>query len=293
MKRIVSLAAVSSMFLTILGCATNPQESSMDRLADDRQQLDQVRGRIDRVIFALDSLMRAPASEIAPAQERYAGDVEALREAADSIAENARKMRLRTIDYLTEWERAQLTVENEELKQATEQRQKEVVQRLSRLESTLRRASEGVEPLIEELEDIDLVTRNDPTPAGIAGVQKSGIVQSARKHAATANYRLDLAAVRFDSALASLSPQPGTQPLATAAASTQTAPAASATLPSFGQADRNASGAVESEEVLSLLGFDFQSADRDNDDKLSESEYESAVKSSKSPSTIGASPSPQ
>lgn len=281
MKRIVEFTAVL-VPVVLLGCATtSSQKGAMERLSDNREQMNEVRGQIDRTIYSLDSLTRSPPAEIKDAQERYAADVKSLRAKADALETGAKTMREGKIDYLTEWERAQLAVESPGLKRATEQRQKEVVSSLNSLEAALNDANREVAPLVAQLEDIERVTRNDPTPAGIAAVKRSGVVQSADKRAAAANRRLDLAASRFDRTLAVLSPQPGTRPASTASTPTRgaggTRTAGVPSLPTFNQADRNASGAIERDEAEQVRGLDFQSADRDQDGKLSQSEYEAAT----------------
>lgn len=281
MKRMLQWMPVL-LALGLLGCATrttDSQSGAMDRLADNKNQLDQVRGQIDRTLYALDSLMRAPPAEIRDAQNRYAGNVVALRNMADELEESAKTMRARRIDYLTEWERAQLNVESPQLKRAAEQRQKEVSQRLAGVESSLRNVNQSVGPLVSEFEDIQHVTGNDPTPDGIAAVRKSGLVPAVRKRAATTNYRLDVAAARLDRALAALSPQPGTRPVRAVTTPAVPAAPAMATLPSFSQADRNASGAIEQEEAGQIQGLDFSSVDNNRDGKLSETEYEAARRS--------------
>lgn len=281
MQRITTFGVVPLMFV-LFGCATTPQKSAMDDLSNNRQQMDQVRGQIDRTLYSLENVTRAPAAEIKEAQSQYAANVKSLRKMSDDLDEGAKAMRQRRIDYLTEWERAQLNVQSPELKRASEQRRREVVQSLTNLESSLISANQGVAPLVAKLEDVERVTGNDPTPAGIAAVKKSGIIQAARKDAATANYRLDVAASRFDRTLASLSPQPGTRPLSTAgttgAVGAAGSTAGAAPMPSFSQADRNKSGAIEPDEATAIAGLDFKSADTNKDGKLNESEYEAARK---------------
>lgn len=292
MKRIEKIFAALSI-LALCSCAT---KGTMENLADNRQQMDQVRGQIDRTMYSLDNLVRAPAAEIKDSQSQYASNVKSLRKMADQLDEGAKNARQRKVDYLTEWERAQLTVENPELQRAGERRRKQVTQSLTQLESSLRSANEGVAPLVTDLEDIERVTSNDPTPAGVAAIKSSGIVQAAKKRANTANSRLDVAANRFDKALASLSPQPGTRPVATAAAPAAAAAGAAgasaaqpSSMPTFSQADRNANGTIEREEAEQIPGLDFAAADRDKDGKLSESEYEAARKAQ--PAAIGGSKS--
>lgn len=48
--------------------------------------------------------------------------------------------------------------------------------------------------------------------------------------------------------------------------------------PSFSQADRDGSGAIEQGEAEGLAGIDFSAADRDGDGRLSRSEYEAATR---------------
>lgn len=283
MKRIVAVVAMVLSTL-LFGCASAPQSTAMDGLADNRQQMDQLRGQIDRTVYLLDSLVRAPAPEIKESYTRYAAAVASLRQMANRLDADATATHQRQIDYLTEWERAQLSVENDALKRATEQRQQEVIRNLASLESSLRSANQSVAPLVTELEDVERVVRNDPTLGGINSVKKSGIVQNAQRQASTANYRLDLAASRFDSALAALSPQPGVRPVAATAMTTPPVAGASAggdsvaALPSFKQADRNANSVIEPDEAQQIPGLNFLSADVDKDGTLNDSEYEAARK---------------
>lgn len=270
------------MFLTlaIIGCATTPQQTAVDRLSHNREQMNDARSQIERTMYSLDNLLRAPPAEIRNAQTQYASNVQTLRKTSAQLEKNAQQMRERKIDYLTEWERAQLNVESAELKRAGEQRRQQVTQNLSKLEPALQNANQSVDTLLPDLEDIERVTRNDPTPAGIAAVKKSGIMKNAQKHATNANYRLDLAAEQFDRALAALSPQSGTQPMGTAAAPAATGAAGSsaAAMPSFSEADRNKSGAIEQDEAGRIPGLDFPAADQNKDGRLSQSEYEAAKK---------------
>ncbi|BAU47416.1 hypothetical protein SVA_0837 [Sulfurifustis variabilis] len=52
-----------------------------------------------------------------------------------------------------------------------------------------------------------------------------------------------------------------------------------AAMPSFEQADKDKSGSVEASETTGIAGLDLTAADKDNDGKLSRSEYESAKQS--------------
>lgn len=50
-------------------------------------------------------------------------------------------------------------------------------------------------------------------------------------------------------------------------------------MPSFEEADKDGSGAVEISEATGISGLDMSAADEDNDGRLSRSEYEAAKKS--------------
>lgn len=49
--------------------------------------------------------------------------------------------------------------------------------------------------------------------------------------------------------------------------------------PSFQEADKDGNGALDSQEAASVAGLNFSAADSDYDGKLSQSEYEAALKS--------------
>ncbi|HKQ31075.1 MAG TPA: hypothetical protein VJS66_07310 [Burkholderiales bacterium] len=207
MKRITGWSTVFFLALVLIGCAT-PQKNAMKNFSDNRNSLDEVRGQIDRTLYSADNLMRAPATEIVNAQTEYSTNVKSLRKLSDQLEKDAKDARDQRIEYLTEWERARLNVTHSELKRTSDQRRDEVSKILSDLETSLRLASESVAPLVVDLEDIDRLAGNDPTPAGIAAVRQSGVMQTAQQRALTANNRLDVAASQFNRALAALSPQP-------------------------------------------------------------------------------------
>lgn len=48
--------------------------------------------------------------------------------------------------------------------------------------------------------------------------------------------------------------------------------------PSFQEADKDANGILDAAEALSLRGFNFKAADKDKDGKVSQGEYETAMK---------------
>ncbi len=48
--------------------------------------------------------------------------------------------------------------------------------------------------------------------------------------------------------------------------------------PSFQEADKDGNGGLDSQEAASIAGLNFSAADSDYDGKISESEYETALK---------------
>lgn len=269
-------AGVTSLLIALglFGCAgmdrsPDAQQSAVDNLAENRNELVRARAQLDRTVHSLNNLMTAPPGEIRGAQRQYASNVETLRNMAEQLAQDERATRERRIDYLTAWERTQLNVQSPRLRNVAAHRQREVSQSLGQVESSLRRANENVDPLISQLEDIAYVTGNDPTPAGIAAVKQSGIAGSAQRRAGAVENDLQTAQVGLDRALAVLAPQPG-----------GAAVAATGEMPSFSRADRDASGAIEQDEADQIEGLDFMSADTDRDRQLSRSEYEAATQPS-------------
>lgn len=267
--------------LTLYGCAhfrpADEQQAAVQSFETTQKQMADLRAQIDRTMHSLDALMGAPPAEIRTALGPFESNVDQLSAMANRLSQSAQNMREQRINYMTAWERNRLNVEDPKLRQVADRRHQEVGQQLLRIEQSFQRTDQTIDPLVQHLQDIRRVVASDPTPANIAAVQRSGVVQSAKQEAARLNNRLTVAINDFDRVLGRLSPEPGV-PATKAAGRPAPAGAATAAAPSFTQADRDASGAIEQGEAAGIPGLDFSSADRDGDGRLSQSEYEAAMK---------------
>lgn len=271
--------------LTLYGCATfqrgDEQQTAVQSFENTQKEMTGLRAQVDRTMHSLDSLMAAPPGEVRTAYESYASNVNELNAMADRLSQSANNMREQRINYMTEWQRTRLNVEDPKLRQVADRRNEEVSKQLASIESTFQKTDKEIKPLVSDLQDIRRVVGSDPTPANIAAVQRSGVVRSAKQEASKLNSSLTVAINQFDQVLGRLSPEPGVPPTKAAKRPAPAgAAAATAAIPSFTQADRNASGAIEQGEAANIPGLDFSSADTDSDGRLSQSEYEAAVKRS-------------
>lgn len=266
--------------LTLYGCATfqrgDEQQTAVQSFEATQKEMTNLRAQVDRTMHSLDSLMTAPPGEVRTAFGSYASHVNELSAMADRLSQSANNMREQRINYMTEWQRTRLNVEDPKLRQVADRRNEEVSRQLAGIESTFQKTDREIKPLVSHLQDIRRVVGSDPTPANIAAVQQSGVVRSARQEATKLNSSLTVAINQFDQVLGRLSPEPGV-PATKAARRPAPAGAATAAIPSFTQADRDASGAIEQGEAANIRGLDFSSADTDGDGRLSQSEYEAAT----------------
>ncbi|BAU47808.1 hypothetical protein SVA_1233 [Sulfurifustis variabilis] len=268
---------------TLYGCATllgkeDQQQSAVQSFEATQKQMADLRAQVERTMFSLDSVMSAPPGQIRTAYTPYSDNVDQLSAMAQQLSENAQNMREQRINYMTEWQRTRLNVEDPKLRQVADRRHEEVSQQLANIETTFKKSDQGIKPLVSHLQDIQRVIGSDPTPANVAAVQKSGVVRSAKQEASRLNSNLTVAINQFDRVLGRLAPEPGVPPVKAAKRPAPAGAAATAAIPSFTQADRDQSGAIEQGEAGAIQGLDFSSADRDGDGRLSQSEYEAATK---------------
>jgi hypothetical protein len=182
------------------------KERAADTLLDTRQEVAEARTRIQQTLASLDRLVSASPPELTTAYREYAKNVDAMRAEATEMERLANQMRERSTHYLAEWQRAQMEVQDPQLRELSQQRRELVANNFSRVSSSFQTARQTFDPFLTDLEDIRKVAGNDLTPQGIASIKNTEVVRTARTHGGQAASQLDVAIAEFDKLSATLEP---------------------------------------------------------------------------------------
>lgn len=194
-----------------VGCATTAvekQEKSVASVADTRKEMVDVRGQIDRTLASLNALVNASPNDLRKAYQRYAKDVEAMRNDAAAMDKHARAMEQRTGEYLAGWQQAQSEIQNPELRDTSGQRREIIAYSFQRIQGAFREARRDVTPFLTRLEDIRRAAANDLTAVGISTIAQTDAVASANAHGSAVATSLDVAIGEFDQLVGSLAASP-------------------------------------------------------------------------------------
>jgi hypothetical protein len=198
--------------LALAACATN----QVDRQQVTAQKAQQVRGeipatksQIDVTLTALRSLMESDPAALKPAYQRYAKDVEEMKDQARQINQDAMAMRKDSQAYLSAWEKDHAKIHDEELRKASEQRRLTLVNRLQSFENTYDRTQSALDSFIRNLDDVRLALASDLTERGVSTVERTDVVQNAQQNANELKARLDAVQATSAALAAALAPQTG------------------------------------------------------------------------------------
>jgi hypothetical protein len=210
--------------LALAACATN----QVDRQQVTAQKAQQVRGeipatksQIDVTLTALRNLMESDPAALKPAYERYAKDLEEMKDQARQINQDAMAMRRDSQAYLAAWEKDHAKIHDEELRKASEQRRLTLMNRMQSFENTYDRTQSALDSFIRNLDDVRLALSSDLTERGVSTVERTDVVQNAERNANELKARLDAVQASSTALAAALAPQTGTTGTPTATESSQ------------------------------------------------------------------------
>jgi hypothetical protein len=175
--------------VTVGACASSP----IDRKADTAQaardvgrDLQVTQNQIDTTLSSLKTLVSDSSTPSRTAFDRYSEDVDKMRALAKTVDKEMVDIRKEGQAYLAHWEASHGKIENEELRQASEQRRRAILDHLQSMDQSYNRTGAPLDAFIRNLEDVKTALGNDFTEQGISIVSATNVVKDAEANGAKA-----------------------------------------------------------------------------------------------------------
>jgi len=209
MRRYLHVAAALMGALAVSCSTTAPQrqEATASSLVELRDTVASARGQLETTLGALIALMHASPDDVQQAYDVYSTNVNAMARYASRLEQGARDVDRLSGNWLDSWRRSQQQVTDPELRQITEQRQRDVSRRLDNIEDSLLAARQSFGPFVRNLQDIQKVVGNDLSPNGVAAVGQSEVAQNATENGREVGAALDTALSDLEAGIQAIAPQ--------------------------------------------------------------------------------------
>ncbi|MEO8163927.1 MAG: DUF2959 family protein [Betaproteobacteria bacterium] len=202
--------------LSVGACAT----TQVDRKQATEQKARDVSGdvwatnnQIDATMMALNNMMSADGPQLQQAFDRYAAEVDRLKKQSEVISKDGAFMRTEGDAYLSAWQKQNNDIQNQDLRDNSEQGRKTVKDRTQSVQGSYDTARTSLDRLLRNLEDVRTALRNDLTSRGVTGVSQTNVVQRSQQNAEEA--KNNLRQVQSDSASLAEALSPSAPPVAT------------------------------------------------------------------------------
>lgn len=175
-------------------CAsTSPIDSKQAAALAARNVGSDVRATENQIDVTLSSLRAVVSRSQEPSQvafDRFSEDVDMMRAHALSVDKSVADMRKDGQTYLANWATAHGNIQNQELRQASEERRREILDRLQSMDESYNRSDAPLDAFIRNLEDVRTALGNDFTKLGVATVSETTVLKNAEFNAAKAKSAL-------------------------------------------------------------------------------------------------------
>ena len=172
--------------LTLGACATN----QVDRKQATEQKARDVSGdvwatenQIDATLVSMNNMLSADGPQLQQAFDRYSADVDRMQAQAKRITENSEYMRKQSEAYLTDWQKQNNDIQNQDLRANSEHGRQTVRDRFTSVQSAYDNAQTSLDRMMRNLEDVRTALRNDLTVRGVQGVAATDVIAKTRKNA--------------------------------------------------------------------------------------------------------------
>jgi hypothetical protein len=184
MPSLPRLAAALAAAALLAGCLSTPgyerAEKVRERLASQRASVVAISAEIDRTGEALAELGRGEGDP-RPVFERFVESLQAMLDASDEAADDARSAESAWRAFARAWERDTAGIGSTSVRERADRRRAETSTLFDGLRGAQVRAEEALQPYLDELSDLRKYLENDVTPAGLesakdlfAAAQQSG-----------------------------------------------------------------------------------------------------------------------
>jgi chromosome segregation ATPase len=151
-------------------------QKGADALAAD---FDGLANQVETTVRALGGLEESQDGDLSKAFANYQKQVDALHTRAGRVRSNIESLRTQTKDHIAAWDAQTATIQDGDVRSATEARREKAEERFSEIRAELERASREYEEFDSKIVDIRTALDVDLNPAGVKAL--SSAFGSARK----------------------------------------------------------------------------------------------------------------
>ena len=171
------------------GAATG---ASVTKAAD---QIEQGIQELDATVASLHTLVDQPTGDLTAHRKAFEKSLSKLEDTADDLSKTATAMKERGQAYFAQWNEQLATIQNEDIRNRTEERRTAIEASFNELQTDYTEAKNAFEPLLANLRDIRTALKADSTMGGIEAIAPA--LKSADKDAGKVSKELRDLAQRF------------------------------------------------------------------------------------------------
>lgn len=168
-----SLALATSLAL-LAGCASHNYDKGSATAAGLKESADKISaadGQLDATLASLNDLVNNPQSDLRPQYKKYSDNVDDLASLAKHVDDSVASMRKNGKEYFAKWSEQLATIKNEDIRNRSAARQKEVSDELMNVKRSYAGVQVAFKPFMSDLRDLQKYLGTDLTPAGVASMK--------------------------------------------------------------------------------------------------------------------------
>jgi DUF2959 family protein len=197
-------------------CATN----QVDRKQETEQKARDVGGdvwatdkQIDATLVSLNNMVSTDGPQLQQAFNQYSADVDRMQAQSKKMTANGEYMRKQSDTYLTDWQKQNNDIQNQDLRANSDQGRQTVRDRFNGVHASYDNAQTSLDRLMRNFEDVRTAVRNDLTVRGVQGVAATDVIKKTQSNAKETKKYLHEVQTQSDALARALSPS--APPLAT------------------------------------------------------------------------------
>jgi uncharacterized protein (DUF3084 family) len=209
-KLITHLGMVVALATAVAGCASSDNYKQASKTSTSLQEAaDKIavgNAKIDTTLGSLNDLVNNPQGDMVGKFNRYSACVDDLQSSSQQINNSVSDMKADSDSYFKNWDDQLATINNEDIKNRSEQRKQDVESKFSNIKQGYSETQKAFQPFMSDLKDIQTALRTDLTTGGISSVQSAAA--KANADGATLKSSMGRLADQFRSLGVSMAPPP-------------------------------------------------------------------------------------
>jgi hypothetical protein len=166
-----SVLTLVAVFLAVSGPALAADPKAAEKVAQGMLKFDQAIGaastQLDATLTAMNALSQ-PGANLVDNYKVFTKQVDGLGKMAETAKSNSAKAAAQREEYLKKWQESQATMQNPQLKAASEARRAELMPKIEAVKSSLGSAATTFKPLLQDLKDLSVFLGNNLNATTVA-----------------------------------------------------------------------------------------------------------------------------